>query len=417
MISNYNNNYLNKNQFQKFNQDNLFFNNNNNNISYQNPNPQIYNTYFPYQNNIINNNINLNNFNNNIFNYNQDNDNFNQNNLNMEQILSKMSPYELIEKCHIFSQYQNGCRYLQDFIYSYSKDKNIIKAVFDKVLEHIKDLSKGQFSHYFVKKLLIFLNEFQLLKLIKILSPVIEEISTNQYGTKVIQDLIDTIKTDKAYYSLLNVLNPYIKQLIIDLNGMQIVYKLITKIKNINVIENIICKNIIEIANSKKGSNFLTKYFDFDNEENSLNIKKSILLNLKEIITDQYGNYVIQSIITNKNSQIVKDFVEEIKKGIIFYSNNKYSSNAVEKCFANNNIKDDIIKVFLIKENFEAIILDKYGNYVAQRAIINANSNDQKILLDLLKSLIPEIKNKYFGEKLLCKMESLFPYFFQGIIR
>jgi hypothetical protein len=404
MISNYNNTRnINYNQFQNFNKDKLIFNNSNN-IQFQNQNQQIYNNnYYQYQNNLMNN-MNLNN------NYN--NNNCVQNNINFEQILSKMSPYELAERCHLFSQYQNGCRYLQDFVAGCSKDKNLMKAFFEKVLEHIQELSKGQFSHYFVKKILIFLNEYQILKLIKTLSPVIEDISTNQYGTKVIQDLIDLIKTEKAFFLLLNILTPYIKQLIIDLNGMQIVYKLITKYKNVKIIENIICTNIVEIANSKKGSNFLIKYFEFAEEKNSLKIKKYILMNLKDIITDQFGNYVIQCILMNKNSEIVKNFVDEIKINIIFYSNNKFSSNAVEKCFENENIKNDFIKLFMIKEIFEKIILDKFGNYVAQKAIATADDNEKIILIDLLRLLIPVLKNKYFGEKLLSKMEFLYPNFF-----
>ena len=202
-----------------------------------------------------------------------------------------MPSYELIDKCFIFAKYQSGCRFLQDYLSENGNNYTIIKSFFEKILEHIKDLSNGQFSHYFVKKILLYLNEFQFQKLIKNLSPVIEDISTNQYGTKVIQDLI----------VMLNIINPYIKQLIIDLNGTQIIYKLITKSKNNTNIEKCICENIKEICLSKKGSNFLIKYFDYAEEKNVLNIKKNILVNLKDIITDQFGNYVIQNILLNKN--------------------------------------------------------------------------------------------------------------------
>ena len=414
MLSNINNNNINNNinnnQFQNLNQENLFFNNNN--ISYPNQNQQMYNGYYPYQNNLINN-LNLNNYNNN-FNYAQDKDkdNYIKKNLNIEQMLLKTSPYELVENCHIFSKYQSGCRYLQDYISANSNDNILIKAFFEKLLEHIKELSIGQFSHYFVKKLLLFLNEFQILKLIKILSPVVEEISTNQYGTKVIQDLIDLIKTEKAFHLLLNIITPYIKLLIIDLNGTQIVFKLITKYKNVKIIENIICVNIKEIAFSKKGCNFLIKYFDYTSEENLINIKKNILLNLKDIITDQFGNYVIQHILLKTTSEIINDFVNEIKNNIVYFSNNKFSSNAVEKCFENEFIKKDVLNIFMMKDIFEKIIMDKYGNYVVQKAIANADDKEKIILLELLKQFIPELKNKYFGEKLLSKMEFLYPDFF-----
>jgi pumilio RNA-binding family len=414
MLSNYNNNNIYNNQFPNLNQENLYFNNNKNIISYPNQNLQIYNNYNPYQNNLINN-MNINNYNNNMFNnnYNQDNNNiYEKNNLNLEQILIDIPPYELIDKCCVFAKFQSGCRFLQDYLTENANNSSLIKAMFEKILEHIKELSKGQFSHYFVKKILPLLNEFQRMKLIKTLSPVIEDISTNQYGTKIIQDIIDLIKTEKEYNLMLNIITPYIKQLIIDLNGTQIIYKLITKSKNRKIIEDCICKNIKEIALSKKGSNFLIKYFEFADEKDTLNIKKNILMNLKDIIMDQFGNYVIQHILLKTKSEILQNFVDEIKVNLILYSNNKFASNAVEKCFQNENIKNDVIKLFMVKDIFNSIILDKFGNYVAQRAIGAADDKDRKILIDLLKLIIPELKNKYFGEKLLSKIQFLYPNFF-----
>ena len=57
---------------------------------------------------------------------------------------------------------------------------------------------------------------------------------------------------------------------------------------------------------------------------------------------------------------------------------------------------------------------DTINDYlIEQRAITSANENDRKILMGLLISLIPELKNKYFGEKLLSKMEFIYPNFFQ----
>lgn len=75
--------------------------------------------------------MNLNNYNNNIiYNYNHENDIFLNNNLNLEQVMSEMPTYELVEKCYIFSKYQSGCRFLQDYITENSNDSNLIKAFF-----------------------------------------------------------------------------------------------------------------------------------------------------------------------------------------------------------------------------------------------------------------------------------------------
>ena len=49
---------------------------------------------------------------------------------------------------------------------------------------------------------------------------------------------------------------------------------------------------------------------------------------------------------------------------------------------------------------------------VAQRAIAQANDNDRKILIEIFISLIPQIKNQYFGEKLVSKIMALYPEYF-----
>ena len=200
------------------------------------------------------------------------------------------------------------------------------------------------------------------------------------------------------------------KTLIIDLNGSHIIYKLvITKNKYVKIIENIICLQVKDIAKTRKGCNFLKKYFDFANEKDLINIKKNILKNLNEIITDQYGNYVIQSILIKEGSPLEDDFINEICKNIIFYSNNKFSSNAVEKCFENAKMKNIVLNQFLKPEIFEIIIMDEFGNYVIQKAIAKADTRRKKIMLQLLKPLIPNLKNKYFGQRLLSRLLLQFP--------
>ena len=400
-------------------------------IPLQNNNNGIYNNqlnqYFGYNNqeqialqNINNPQLNnINNFaylNNNINNFNQSNNNIINNQVNNniqntnipESFFYSLTPIQLAQECHIIARNQNGCRYLQNMI---SANPEILKNLFfPKILEHIKELSNNQFANYLVKKIFQYLSEDMLLELIQSLVPVIDQIGTNQYGTRVIQDLIDFLKTEKVFLSFVNIIIPYAKSLIIDLNGSHIIYKLIlTKNKGIKIIENIICLYVKEIAITRKGCSFLKRYFEFANENDLIKIKQSILQNLKEIITDQYGNYVIQSILTKEGSPIVKDFIIEINKNLIFYSNNKFSSNALEKCFENESMKNIVLDKLLNKDIFEKIILDKFGNYVIQKAIAKADDNRRNYMFQLLIPLIPNLKNQYFGKRLLSKLALQYP--------
>ena len=273
------------------------------------------------------------------------------------------------------------------------------------VLEHIKELFNHQFAHFFVKSIFPYLTEKMVFQLIKNLFPIVEQIATNQYGTRVLQDFINYLKADKTFLAFVNIIIPHVKSLIIDLNGSHIIYNLIiTKNKNVKIIEDIICNEVKDIAITKKGCNFLQKYFECMDEKGLYKIKRCIIQNLPEIINDQYGNYVIQSILNKSDPLFEKDFINEIIKNIVFYSNNKFSSNVVEKCLEHQNMKNAVLDQFLRKDVFEKIILDNFGNYVFQKALANADDIRKFSMLKLLKPLIPKLKEQHFGQILLLRL-------------
>ena len=405
--NNINNNSLYKSSLQYYlNQGKVVYQNNN--MNNQNINNQMNN--YSYMNN-LNNLNNYNNQNNNQGMINSQTTNNmiqNTNNIISESFFYQLTPIQLAQNCHIIAKNQNGCRYLQNYI---SSNPELLKNLFfPKILEYIKEISNDQFANYLIKKIFQYLTEEMLLNLIQALVPLVEQIGTNQYGTRVMQDLIDFLNTDKSFMNFINIIIPHVKLLITDLNGSHIIYKLIlTKNKRIKIIEDIICMQVKDIAITRKGCSFLKKYFEFEEEKDLIKIKQCILQNLKDIITDQYGNYVIQSILTKEGSSIVKDFINEINKNIVYYSNNKFSSNAVEKCFENENLKNIVLDQFIKKDIFEKIISDKFGNYVVQKAIANADSSRRNYMLQLIIPLIPSLKCQYFGQRLLSKLILQYP--------
>ena len=147
------------------------------------------------------------------------------------------------------------------------------------------------------------------------------------------------------------------------------------------------------------------------NENKIKNIIKAIEDNLVSIITDQYGNYCIQFIILFQNQNIKINIIEQIAKNICFYSNQKFSSNVVEKCFEDNLIKDKVIKELLIEDNFHTILLDNFGNYVVQKAISCSSEDIQDKFFKMLVPLIPQLQKLNFGQKLFSKLLIQYPKF------
>ena len=376
-------------------------------INSNNINPMNY-YYNPYNQNYNNNFINYNNLNN-PFRSNSSN--------NITQKISIHSPIrknyninylslsneELAKQAHNIAKIQSGCRYLEKKI-----DDNpelVENLFFNNILSYVEELSTDQFGNYFIKKMFNYLQENKLLQLIAIIFPVIKNIATNIYGTRVLQELIDYLKSEKLLFAFIKILIPYITILINDSNSVHIIYKLIN-IENplIDKIHNAICFQIQEIGTNRKGCTFLKKYFEIMKLDKIELIIKAIEKYLMNIITNQYGNYLIQTIVLFENETLKENIINDIAKNICFYSNQKFSSNVVEKCFDDDYIKNKFIEQMLIEDNFKKMLLDNFGNYVVQKAIISSNEETKDKFFKMIIPLIPQLQKLTFGQKLLSKL-------------
>ena len=136
---------------------------------------------------------------------------------------------------------------------------------------------------------------------------------------------------------------------------------------------------------------------------------KAINNNLAIIITNQHGNYIIQSIIIKENLYLKFVIIETIIKNIVSFSNQKFSSNVVEKCFEVIEMKDKVFDELIKSNNFEQILLNEYGNYVIQKALMKSDQNKQQIMFKLLVPLVNKLQCLPFGQKLLSKLFIQYP--------
>ena len=391
--------------------------NNINNNSY-NIIPNNINYYQNLNNSIIyNNNPNINNFkiiNGNAY-FNNNNNSIIFNNQNQRGNSSKqkrqnfnlLSNEELAKQAYILAKNQNGCRYLQKRV---DNNKDLVPTLFfPNILGHFQELSNDQFGNYYIKIIIKYLPDDMINKLISLMHPYFGNIGTNQFGTKVIQYLIELLNEQNLILFIEKII-PHIVELINDLNGIHIVQKLIC-IKNgyIQLIFNTIFKNVDLISVTREGSNFIIKkLFDFLDDKNLVLLLGAINQKLNAIITDQYGNYIIQNIIERYNLMLKYQIIENIIKNLVNFSNQKFSSNVVEKCIE-TEMKDKLIDEILKGNNFELMILNEYGNYVIQKALFFADKSKQDIILKSFVPLVNKLQKRPFGQKLLQKLFIHYP--------
>lgn len=317
---------------------------------------------------------------------------------------------ELAKQAHIIAKYQSGCRYLQKKL---EENPELAQSLYyPNILEYIQELATDQFGNFYIKKLFQFLSEEKFLQLIAILFPILPAVGANQYGARVLQDLIDFLNTEKLINSFIKILIPHLDVFITDQNGSHVIYKILSltdyQSSIVLFFEHILTK-IGEIAASKKGCTFIQKCLETLNEEKLIMLIKAITANLFSIITNKYGNYIIQSVLTIDNFEYKKGVYDEILKNVCFYSNQKYSSNVMEKCFLEKEVCERMIDEVSKKEIFEQMLLDNFGNYVIQKAITAASDEKRNNLFNMLVPLIPEVQKKPYGQKLLSKLFIQYP--------
>ena len=287
---------------------------------------------------------------------------------------------------------------------------------FPYTLGYFEELSNHKFGNFYIKKILKFLPKEMLDKLIQFLYPIVYRIITNQYGKKVIEQLIKCIKNnDELLIKFINILIPNMFQIINDLNGTNIIYKLLLIKSNYkSIVESIICNNINKIIISREGNSLIKKYYDIlikgSTDQQKIQFILAINNNFNNIINNKFGCNLIKYIIGNtKNISFINIIKQNIFTNLIFYSNGKYSSNVIEKCLDNIIFKDQIIQGLLNKNCFAQILLNEYGNYVIQKAIQNSNGRIQEIMIKLTGDLIPNLQMLPFGPKLISKLLVNYP--------
>jgi hypothetical protein len=324
--------------------------------------------------------------------------------------LYKLDNSEIAKQSYNLAKDQIGCRFLQKKI---EEDTQFsLNSIYPIILEHLLETITDQFGNYLIQKFFEYLNTKELCEFLSFINSSFANIGINQYGTRVIQKLMDYIKNDeeKLYETFVNLIKPNIILFSNDINGCHIIQKImLTKNFNNDFCYEKLDESIEQIANHKNGCCFLQKCCEkikgneLEKVLNALNKKTRLL------IVDQYGNYVIQYIIKINGNERNENIFNVIIKDLTFYSNQKFSSNVLEKFFLFDNLKEKLIDKIMEGDNLKKMLFDLYGNYVVQKALLYCDVYSKNQLLYKIAPLLEELKTLNFGLKLYHKLTIKYP--------
>ena len=349
---------------------------------------------------------------------------YNNNNIknNASTSISQNETEEFLKNVLNHIKDQQGCRFIQKKI---SENPEISNRLFDVLYSNIMTMSKDLFGNYVIQKILENVKPNYLVKFIELISQDFINLSISIYGTRVVQKILEIVSksnytSDKEIYNqCFQTINNYITKSIVELssnnNSSHIIIKYINEIKypQNDLLYKEVYNNFVPLCKNKHGCCVIQKCIDFGTNEQKNKLLELSNLNCENLISDQFGNYVIQFVL-GLNINIINAKVYEILyKNLIPLCKEKYASNVIEKFLINKSKESmDIINILLNNEKYlHELIKDQFGNYIIQRILLLIEGESRTNLINYIVKWYPEIKTLSFGPRLISKLHERFQEF------
>lgn len=335
------------------------------------------------------------------------------NTFNSQIINSKKNCYDLLnheEKNIIDNLYEYcidsfKCRKVQEKL---DQNKSFCHAFFDKIKDQFHKIICDPFGNYVFQKFLENCSDLKYISEIFLnIKDYLYDISINSYGTRGLQKLLEYLNSENDVL----IINDFLKTCLIDLifhkTGNHVIQQCliyIPKNKN-NFIYDKVCQNIVLLSKSKSGGCVISKMIQFANKSQLIQICTSINKNLKELINDEFGNFLVQQIYKLNITEVNLAISNYIEENFIYLSKQKFSSNVIDKCVLISRFTDikfiNNLGLMLIKDlNVINLIIDKYGNYIVKTLLTKVNKVSFIELIKIIKLKLKRIKNSPYGDKI-----------------
>ena len=215
----------------------------------------------------------------------------------------RLDNIEIAKQAHNLAKDQSGCRFLQKKIEE--ETQFALSCIYPVILDHLLDTVNDQFGNYLIQKFFEYLSPQEIHKFLSLIGPSFAPIGINQYGTRVLQKIIDFLPNDIDNLNLFkSFITPNTVLFSNDVNGCHIIQKILTtKLFDNSFIYHQLDLHIEHIANHKNGCCFLQKCTEKLTGMELERILNAIDKKAKILIIDQYGNYVIQHVMKINSAQ------------------------------------------------------------------------------------------------------------------
>ncbi|KAK7047833.1 hypothetical protein VNI00_006161 [Paramarasmius palmivorus] len=317
-----------------------------------------------------------------------------------------------------FSCDRYGTRFVQDKLSICSSEQK--RVIFSELVPNAAlRVMFDAFGNFVIQKLFEQATQAQKIQLALNMSGHIFDLSVDQYGCRVVQKALEHILPDQQL-EFLRELEPRIDYCLRHPQAHHVIEKFIAVLQPgdlsfLHVIENCAAElatdhfgcRVIQRCIECIPRRIIPSFFDELHDKTGL------------LIDDQYGNYVMQCILSHGNQYDKATVIAKIRGQMVRLAHNKYSSNVCEKALtvANPDTRAGLINEFLASAEspnetpVSLLAKDHYGNYVLQRAIAVANTDQREQLLARVREGLPVNRHSRITNQRLLGIERLLDNF------
>lgn len=298
-----------------------------------------------------------------------------------------------------------GSKIFQKYIKPNNTSDEIIHLLFLELSKNLEEFMTNPYSNYFFKKFFICLNSNDRIYLLKKIENSIIKLSLDEIGTYPIQTIIEYLNNKIEKMIVISAIKDHIPELIYNQYGSYVVEKLISCVdeKDIPFLYSFIANNFIQLAFNNNAICVIKKLLALNLNKYMHDIIKNIVIkHAKEFILHPCGNFVIQAIV---------EFWVDYLDIIFLYKNNffnlsleKYASNVIERFIEKDErILMEYIDEIIASGKIYEIMKSKFGNYVIQKAIkLSKNAYKNKLVFNAAIMI-----NNLKDNKLIIKWKSI----------
>jgi hypothetical protein len=312
-----------------------------------------------------------------------------------EATLKCTSLEEIVGQIYPLTKYQAGCRFLQKKLEE-QPDPQHVTLVFTEVFEHLIELMTDPYGQYLVPKLMKYCDKAQRQAIVTKIAPKIVTFACHTYGIHGVQKILEFL-TDEQVDTFIEAIKPSTIHLAKDSKGNYLIQSFLKQFpsERNQFIYDAMTDNCVEVATHKVGCTLINRCIDYANEQQMLQLVTKIGANSLSLVQDQFGNYVVQHLLSTK-VQFAPKIIEGLLGHIPELSVQKFSSNVIEKCLqvASPEHYSAVIQE-ITDANLLELLQDRYANFVIQTALDVADDQQHAKLVKMILPFIHQIKTPY----------------------